>query len=64
VLTLVPAQDSDDSDGEFTVFLEASASEQLETGDIFDIELRLPDDATVWTVAQGYVVVLEDVTNG
>jgi hypothetical protein len=64
VLTLVPAQDSDDSDGEFTVFLEASASEQLETGDIFDIELRLPDDATVWTVAQGYLVVLEDVTNG
>lgn len=64
VLTLVPAQDSDDSDGEFTVFLEASASEQLETGDIFDIELRLPNDATVWTVAQGYVVVLEDVTNG
>ncbi len=64
VLTLVPAQDSDDSDGEFTVFLEASASEQLETGDIFDIELRLPDDATVWTVAQGYIVVLEDVTNG
>jgi hypothetical protein len=64
VLTLVPAQDSDDSDGEFTVFLEASASEQLETGDIFDIELRLPQDATVWTVAQGYIVVLEDVTNG
>jgi hypothetical protein len=64
VMTLVPTQDADDSDGEFTVFLEASASAQLETGDIFDIELRLPQDATVWTVAQGYIVVLEDVTNG
>jgi hypothetical protein len=63
VLTLTPAQDPDDAAGEFTVSLTAAQSSQLETGDIFDIELRSAQDQIVWTVAQGYVVVLEDVTN-
>jgi hypothetical protein len=63
VLTLTPAQDPDDAPGEFTVSLTATESAQLETGDIFDIELRSAQDQIVWTVAQGYVVVLEDVTN-
>lgn len=63
VVTLYPEQDPDDAAGEFTVFLSAAESVQLETGDIFDIELRLPEDALVWTVAQGRMVVLEDVTN-
>ena len=63
VLTLVPAQDPDDAAGEFTVSLTAAESSQLETGDIFDIELRTAQDAKVWTVAQGKVVVIEDVTN-
>lgn len=63
VLTLTPEQDPDDSAGEFTVSLTATESAQLETGDIFDIELRSAQDQIVWTVAQGYVVVLEDVTN-
>jgi hypothetical protein len=35
----------------------------LQTGDIFDIELRTAGDQIVWTVAQGSVVILEDVTN-
>jgi hypothetical protein len=63
ILTLTPEQDEDDAPGEFTVFLAASESSQLETGDIFDIELRLPQDQLVWTVAQGYIVQIEDVTN-
>jgi hypothetical protein len=62
VLELSPFQDADDKPGEFTVFLAASESEMLQTGDIFDIELSLPQDQIVWTVAQGSVVVLEDVT--
>ena len=63
VLTLIPEQQLDDSAGEFTVSLTATESAELETGDIFDIELRSAQDQVVWTVAQGYVVVLEDVTN-
>lgn len=62
VLSLVPLPTSDDGPGEFTVSLAASESMILQSGDIFDIELSLPGDQLVWTVAQGYVVVLEDVT--
>jgi hypothetical protein len=62
VLSLTPFQDADDEPGEFTVSLAASESTILETGDIFDIELSLPGDLLVWTVAQGYMVILEDVT--
>ena len=62
ILSLSPAQDSDDQDGEFTVSLTSLESAQLQTGDIFDIELSLPQDEIVWTVAQGSMVILEDVT--
>jgi hypothetical protein len=62
ILSLTPEQDPDDSDGEFTVSLTASQSAQLETGDIFDIELSTAQDTQVWTVAQGSMVILEDVT--
>ena len=62
ILSLTPAQDPDDSQGEFTVSLTADQSELLETGDIFDIELSTAQDAFVWTVAQGHMVILEDVT--
>ena len=63
IISLVPAQDADDAAGEFTVFLAAAESQILETGDVFDIELSLPQDATVWTVAQGSMIIIEDVTN-
>lgn len=63
ILTLYPAPDSDDQPGEFTVKLAASESQLLETGDIFDIELSLDQDALVWTVAQGRMIILEDVTD-
>ena len=63
ILTLTPEQDLDDDAGEFTVSLTATESGILETGDIFDIELSTAQRTTVWTVAQGSVVVLEDVTD-
>jgi hypothetical protein len=60
VLTLTPSADEDDLAGEFTVSLTANDSGILETGDIFDIQLSQP--GTVWTVAQGRMVIIEDVT--
>ena len=60
--TIVPAPDADDADGEFTVSLTSAQTTALRTNDIFDIELSLPADSIVWTVAQGKVTVLEDVT--
>lgn len=61
IMALSPAADEDDLTGEFTVRLAAEESHNLETGDIFDIELSTPD--TVWTVAQGSMIILEDVTD-
>lgn len=63
IYTLTPTQDGDDGDGEFTVSLTAVQTDNLETGDIFDIELSKDSDATVWTVAQGTMNILEDVTD-
>jgi hypothetical protein len=63
ILALTPEQDPDDSAGEFTVSLTATQSQILQTGDIFDIELSTAQDQTVWTVAQGSVIILEDVTD-
>jgi len=62
ILSLTPVHDPDDLPGEFTVSLTSLESQILETGDIFDIELSTEGDGLVWTVAQGSMVVLEDVT--
>ena len=43
--------------------LTAAQTETLETGDIFDIQLSLVNDEIVWTVAQGAMIILEDVTD-
>ena len=61
VLHLHPRKDDDDLVGEFTVWLTAEQSVQLETGDIFDIQLS--DPTRVWTVCQGSMKILEDVTD-
>ena len=63
IFTLSPAADPDDAPGEFTVSLAAAQSQILQTGDIFDIQLSLPQDEIVWTVAQGAMVILEDITD-
>jgi hypothetical protein len=61
VLNLSPVADEDDLVGEFTVWLTAAQSVQLQTGDIFDIQVS--DPTRVWTVAQGSLKILEDVTD-
>jgi len=61
LFTVRPEQDADDLDGEFTVFITADQSEMLETGDVFDIQLT--DPTRVWTVAQGAMIIIEDVTD-
>jgi hypothetical protein len=63
VMTLTPAADADDAPGEFTVSLSASESYDLQTGDIFDIQLSTEGNLIVWTVAQGKMIILEDVTD-
>ncbi len=61
VVSLTPEQKDTDGDGEFTVSLLASESEILETDDVFDIQLS--NNTYVWTVAQGKMSVIEDVTD-
>jgi hypothetical protein len=63
IFSITPEQDLEDEDGEFKVNLTAEQTAQLRTNDIFDIELRLPQNTLVWTVAQGKIILLEDVTN-
>jgi hypothetical protein len=60
ILSLTPEVTLNDDDGEFTVSLSAGESEDLETGDIFDIQLS--DATRVWTVCKGTITVVEDVT--
>jgi hypothetical protein len=62
ILNITPVADPDDGPGEFTVSLTAEQSGILQTNDIFDIELSLPQNEIVWTVAQGKMIILEDVT--
>lgn len=61
--TITPSADEDDGPGEFTVSLTSDQTFTLQTDDIFDIQLSLPQDEIVWTVAQGKLIVLEDVTD-
>lgn len=61
ILSLTPEQSDEDGDGEFTVSLTASESAQLETGDVFDIQLS--DSTRVWTVAKGSMIIIDDVTD-
>lgn len=60
IVSLNPEVTLNDDDGEFTVSLSAGESEDLETGDIFDIQLS--DATRVWTVCKGTIKVVEDVT--
>ena len=61
IMALTPVADEDDLAGEFTVWLTAEESNVLQTGDIFDIQLT--DPTRVWTVCQGSMKILEDVTD-
>jgi hypothetical protein len=63
VLTITPGADPDDGPGEFTVFLAHDETEILETNDIFDIQMATTGNSIVWTVLQGKVKMIEDVTD-
>jgi hypothetical protein len=60
VMSLTPAATVDDGDGEFTVSLTPAESQVLESDDIFDVQMS--DETRVWTVIQGTITVIEDVT--
>ena len=60
IVALNPEATLDDDDGEFTVSLSAGESENVNTGDIFDIQLS--DATRTWTVCKGTITVVEDVT--
>lgn len=61
IFTIVPVPTPNDQIGEFTVPLTSAQTLQLKTGDVFDVELR--DLDRVWTVCQGRMIVIEDVTD-
>jgi hypothetical protein len=63
VLTVTPEADEDDGPGEFTVYLEYDETEILETGDKFDIQMAASSNIIVWTVLQGTVKMIEDITD-
>jgi len=49
-----------DEPGEFTVTVSPAQSKILRTGDVFDIQLR--DATRVWTVCQGEMIMIGEVT--
>jgi hypothetical protein len=63
VLSVTPEADPDDGPGEFTVFLAYDETEILETDDEFDIQMATSSNAIVWTVLQGKIKMVEDITD-
>lgn len=61
IFTIVPAPTPLDNIGEFTVNLTSAQTNQLKTGDVFDVQLS--DTDRVWTVCQGQMLIIEDVTD-
>jgi len=61
ITSVTPAAVAGDGTGEFTVKLTASQTNRLETGDLFDIEIK--DATRIWTICQGSMIVIEDITN-
>jgi hypothetical protein len=63
VLTVTPEADAGDGPGEFTVYLAYDETEILETDDQFDIQMANSGNTIVWTVLQGKVKMVEDITD-
>lgn len=63
ILTINPEAGETDGPGEFTVYLDSSQTELLQTDDEFDIQLSSTGDTIVWTVLQGKVKIIEDITD-
>lgn len=61
IFVITPGPTPNNEIGEFTVALTSAQTLQLQTGDVFDVELS--DADRVWTVCQGKMIVIEDVTD-
>jgi hypothetical protein len=61
IFVITPEATENDGLGEFTVSLTSAQTIQLRTGDVFDVELS--DADRVWTVCQGKMIIIEDVTD-
>ena len=61
ITNVTPTITGSDGVGEFTVKLTSTQTNLLETGDLFDIEIK--DATRIWTVCQGSMIVIEDITN-
>jgi hypothetical protein len=62
VVQLFPEATPDDGPGQFTVSLTSGESSILETGDRFDVQMSNTSGASVWTVAQGTMKMIDSVT--
>lgn len=63
VLTINPTAALGDAPGEFTVSLAYTETEILQTNDEFDIQMATLSNSIVWTVLQGKVSMVEDITD-
>jgi hypothetical protein len=61
LFTLILTASDLDGPGEFTLPLTPAQSKQLLTGDVFDVQLS--DATRVWTVCQGEMVMIGEVTD-
>jgi hypothetical protein len=63
ILEIFPEPEEDDGPGEFTVYLASDETEILETNDEFDIQMANSGNAVVWTILQGKIKMIEDITD-
>ena len=61
MFSLLPSATEFDGPGEFTLSLTSAQSKQLRTGDVFDVQLS--DALRVWTVCQGEMTMIGEVTD-
>jgi hypothetical protein len=62
IVQLIPGPTPDDGPGQFTVSLTSEESALLTTGDRFDVQMSNTSAASVWTVAQGTMKMIDSVT--
>jgi hypothetical protein len=63
IFTVYPTQTEFDQVGEFTVTISPAQSKQLRTGDVFDVQLSDVSSDRVWTVCQGEMIMIGEVTD-
>jgi len=61
LFSVTPYATEFDDPGEFTVTISPAQSKQLRTGDVFDVQLT--DNDRVWTVCQGEMSMIGEVTD-